>query len=85
MVSEEEKNAAVSDKNKRLWARKCFRSRKSEGAYWTLYKELVDNEMKFYQCCRMSKHQFNYLLQKIAKDLKKRILPYKKQYHLWRN
>jgi hypothetical protein len=31
--------------------------------------------MKFYQRFRMSKHQFNYLLQKIEKDLKKRILP----------
>jgi len=31
--------------------------------------------MKFYHQFRMSKHQFNYLLQKIEKDLKKRILP----------
>jgi len=28
--------------------------------------------MKFYQYFRMSKHQFNYLLQKIEKDLKKK-------------
>jgi hypothetical protein len=27
--------------------------------------------MKFYQYFRMSKHQFNYLLQKTEKDLKK--------------
>jgi IS1 family transposase len=43
-----------------------FPSRKSEGEYWTVYKELAD-EMKFYQYFRMSKHQFNYLLQKIEK------------------
>ena len=28
--------------------------------------------MKFYQYIRMSKHQFNYLLQEIEKDLKKK-------------
>jgi hypothetical protein len=30
-----------------VWVHKCFRSRKSEGEYWTVYKELADdwNEM----------------------------------------
>jgi len=60
-------------------AHKCFRSRKSEGEYWTLYKELADDQMKFYQYFRMSKHQFNYLLQKVEKDLKK------EEYHLPRS
>jgi hypothetical protein len=50
----------------------CFRSRKSEGEYWTLYKELSDDGMKFYQHFRMFKHQLNYLLQKIEKDLEKK-------------
>jgi hypothetical protein len=71
-LDEEEKNAALSDKKKLMWAHKCFRSRKSEGEYWTLYKELADDEIKFYKYCRMSKNQFNYLLQKIGKDLKKK-------------
>jgi len=35
--------------------------------------------MKFYQYFRMSKHQFNYLLQKVEKDLKK------EEYHLPRS
>jgi hypothetical protein len=48
-----------------MWVRKCFRSRKSEGEYWTLHKELADNKMKLYQYFTMSKHQFNFLLQKI--------------------
>jgi hypothetical protein len=38
MLDEEEKNASLSDKKKRMWVHKCFRSRKSEGEYWTLYK-----------------------------------------------
>jgi hypothetical protein len=72
MLGEEEKNAALSDKKKHMWVHKCFRSSKSEGEYWTLYKELAYDAMKFYQYFRMSKHQFSYLLQKIEKDLKKK-------------
>jgi hypothetical protein len=51
-----------------MWVHKCFRSRKSEVEYWNLYKELADDEMKFYRYFRMSKHQFSYLLQQIEKD-----------------
>jgi hypothetical protein len=62
-----EKNAAPSNKKKRMWAHKCFISRKSESECWTLYKELADDEMEFYKYFRMSKHQFNYLLQNTEK------------------
>jgi len=72
MLDEEERNVSLGDKKKRMWVRKCFRNRKSEGEYWTLYKELADDEMKFYHYFRMSKHQFNYLLQKTERDLKKK-------------
>jgi hypothetical protein len=65
---DEEKNASLSDKRKRMWVHKCFRNRIPKGEYWTLYKELADDEMKFYQYFRMSKHQFNYLLQKTEKE-----------------
>jgi hypothetical protein len=33
MLDEKEKNTALSDKKKRMWVQKCFRSRKSEGSY----------------------------------------------------
>jgi hypothetical protein len=39
----EKKIAALSDKRKRLWVHKCFRSRKSEGGYRTPRKELADD------------------------------------------
>ena len=65
MLDKEEKNAALSDKKKRMWVHKCFSNRKSEGVYWTSYKESADDEMKFYLYFRMSKKQFSYLLQKI--------------------
>jgi hypothetical protein len=48
-------------------AHKCLRIRILEGVYWTEYKELAD-ELGIYQYFRMSKHQFNYLLQKTQKD-----------------
>jgi hypothetical protein len=66
------KSASASDKKKRMWVHRCFRSRKSEGEYWTQNKELADDKMKCCQYFRMSKHQFNYLLQKIEKDFKKK-------------
>jgi hypothetical protein len=83
MLDEEKKNAAVSDKKKCMWVH-VFQ-KKSEGEYRTLYKEFADDEMKLYHYFRMFKHQFNYLLQKIEKDLKKRVPPSEKEYHLWRN
>jgi hypothetical protein len=67
MLDEEEKNASASDKKKRIRVQKCFRNRKLEGEY----KELADDEIKFYQYFRLSKHQFNNLLQKSGNDLKK--------------
>jgi hypothetical protein len=70
ILDEEEKHGALSYKKKRMWVHKRFRNRKSEGEYWTLYKELADEEIKFYQYFIMSKHQFHYLLQNIKKDLK---------------
>jgi hypothetical protein len=48
MLDEEDKNVALSDKKKRMWIHKCFRSKKSQGEYWTLYKELVDDEIKVF-------------------------------------
>jgi hypothetical protein len=38
MLDEEEKNSALSDKKKRMWVHRCFRSRKSVGEYWTPHK-----------------------------------------------
>jgi len=65
MLDEEWKNAALSDKKQRMWVHKYFRNRKSEAKYWTLYIELADDKIKCYQYFRTSKHQFNYVLQKI--------------------
>lgn len=67
----DEDDEAVKKKQKRLWVHKMLQKRKTEGEYHTLYKELVDDERKFYQYFRMSKYQFYYLLDKISTDIKK--------------
>jgi hypothetical protein len=64
MLYEEEENAALSDKKKRMWFHKCYGSRKSEDEYWTLYKDLGDDEMKFYHCFIMSKHNYIFFFRR---------------------
>lgn len=59
-------------KEKRLWVHKALRKRKEEGEYWTLYKELEDDEVKFFQYFRMSKSKFSCLLEKVEGDLLKK-------------
>jgi len=59
MLEEEENNASLNDKKKLMWVHKCFRHRKSEGEYWTRYKKLADDEIKFYRYFRMTKHQLS--------------------------
>jgi hypothetical protein len=54
-----------------MWVHKCLRNRKTEGEFLTLFKELTDDELKFYQYFRMSRYQFNNLLKKVQVDLLK--------------
>ena len=56
-----------------MWVHQSLKKRKSEGEFWTLFKELSDDDdkVKFYQYFRMSKAKFSYLLQKIEMDLTK--------------
>ena len=54
-----------------MWVHQSLQKRKSKGEFWTLFKELSDDEVKFYQYFRMPKAKFSYLLQKIEMDLTK--------------
>ena len=71
LLLEEEDEEKAQVKKRKTWLHKALKKRKSEGEYWTLYKELVDDDLKFYQYFRMSKAKFNYLLQRIEVDLTK--------------
>lgn len=58
-------------KNKRVWVHKAWTNRELDGEYITLYKELVDDERKFFEYFRMSQNCFNILLNKIENYLLK--------------
>lgn len=64
---EEEEN----QRKKRKWVHKAWMKRESEGEFITLYKELVDDEAKFFEYFRMSQNCFNILLHKIEGHLMK--------------
>lgn len=56
--------------SKRKWCvHPAWRKRELEGEFATLYKELIDDESKFYGYFRMSKECFTILLQKVEPDL----------------
>lgn len=61
-----------TETNKRRWSvHPAWRKRQSEGEFATLYKELIDDETKFYGYFRMSKECFSIFLGKIKRDLTK--------------
>jgi hypothetical protein len=41
---------------KRKWVHEAWQKRESEGEFLTLYKELIEDETKFYQYFRMSEY-----------------------------
>ena len=49
-------------KHNRIWVIEMLRKRKIEGAFAILYRELIDDEMKFCKYFRMSIQQFTILL-----------------------
>jgi hypothetical protein len=69
LLDEEKKRRS---KRNRIWVHEMLRKRKVEGEFATLYRELIDNEMKFYKHFRMSVQQFTILLSKVHCDLAKR-------------
>jgi len=87
MLDVEEKNVGLSDKKKRVWVQKCFRSRKSEGGNLTVYKELLSwwrNEI-FISISECPSTSSIICFRRLKKIWKRRILPSEKQYHRRRN
>jgi hypothetical protein len=64
LLEEEESRTRESNsqRKRKKWVHTSLIRRKTEGEFFTLYKELVDAEEKFHQYFRMSKYQFNDLL-----------------------
>jgi hypothetical protein len=55
---------------KRKWVHEAWVNRERDGEFGTLYKELTDDETKFFEYFRMSENCFNILLSKIEVHLK---------------
>lgn len=52
---------------RKYWVHSAWEKRKTEGEFQTLYKELVDDEVKFYNYFKMSMCTFDILLKKNRK------------------
>ncbi|XP_025413776.1 uncharacterized protein LOC112685931 isoform X3 [Sipha flava] len=46
-------------KKKRLWVHQALKKRSTEGEFYTLYKDLMDDGTKFFEHFRMSENSFN--------------------------
>ena len=68
LLDDEEENR---NRKRRFAVHKMLRKRTILGEYWTLFRQLMDDEEKFFQYFRMSMHDFNVLLGKIEKSIKK--------------
>jgi hypothetical protein len=78
MFSEEELICAavlLDEEKGKSWKRKCVHEsslQRKEGKYFTLYKELVEDSVRFHQYFRMSKSTYLNLLSLIEEDLMKK-------------
>ena len=72
LLEDEEENMQNNYKRKYFSVHKILKKSKTEGEYWTLYTEVMDDEEKFFQYFRLSQYQFNELLQKIEVVISKR-------------
>jgi hypothetical protein len=60
------------ERKRRRWAvDPAWRKREREGEFVTLYKELIDDEVKFYGYFRMNRECFCALLEKVSPLLTK--------------
>ncbi|XP_066997014.2 tRNA:m(4)X modification enzyme TRM13 homolog isoform X3 [Anabrus simplex] len=63
---------------KRKWVHEAWQNRECDGEFATLYKELIDDETKFFEYFRMSENCFNILLSKLEVHLKRQDIRWRK-------
>ncbi|XP_069683589.1 uncharacterized protein [Periplaneta americana] len=68
LLDEDESKVRKRKTPKRKWVN---RNRKDVGEYFTLFKELIDDETRFYQYFHMPINKFETLLARIQNDIKK--------------
>lgn len=71
LLDEEDEDKTFSQRPRKFWVHPAWKKRETDGEFATLYKELIDDEMKFYEYFRMSMYSFNVLFKKIENDIQK--------------
>ncbi|KAB0805116.1 hypothetical protein PPYR_02086 [Photinus pyralis] len=71
LLDEEEAEGLKKKKKGRKWVHPILKHRKIEGEHWTLFKNLLKYDDKFYQYFRMPQYNFFDLLKSIGPDLHK--------------
>ena len=69
LLDEEKENLRKG--KRRTWVHDILKTRQREGEYHTLYKQLLDDDSRFYQYFRMPPYQFVYLLKKNSNSIRK--------------
>lgn len=63
------KRREVSVKNRRYWVDPLLRVRYVEGAFYTLFDKLTQDDKKFFNYFRMSTATFDYLLSRLSENI----------------
>jgi len=67
----DEEEMRQSKRTRRFWVHPLVRTRQEEGDYTTLYRQLVNDDVKIYKYFRMSHGEYMDILSTIEIDLKK--------------
>lgn len=70
LLSEELRQEKIK-RRKRKWCHEICQKRKEFGEFHTLFKDLLDDEKKFFQYFRMSHEKYCELLEILRQDLQK--------------
>lgn len=64
LLAEEEENAKKPKKRKHnMWIHDIFMKRSERGEYHTLFPDLLNDDIKFFENFRMSEAKFNFLVE----------------------
>lgn len=78
VLLDEEEQQQIRRPTRNVWVHTAWKKRDFEGEFTTLYKELVDDESKFYQYFRMTMYSFNKLLNYIKNEIQRQDTRFRK-------
>lgn len=68
----------IKSRTRNVWVHPVWQKRSVEGEFVTLYKELVDDESKFYQYFRMTMYSLNKLLNTVKSEIQRQDTRFRK-------